>query len=90
MIRHIYCEEYRHALKIIKQQTLAQDLVTLEALYGFGNLNYGDPPEKVKAEAIRQLRREFEKRQTLDSPLATHWAQSLGRLRRRIVKCNTP
>jgi hypothetical protein len=38
---------------------LQDDLALIDALYGFKNLRYGDSAERVKEEAIDQVRRDF-------------------------------
>ena len=43
----------------VRGQTLQEDLELLRSLYGFRNLRYGDSAERVKEEAIEQVRREF-------------------------------
>jgi hypothetical protein len=43
----------------IRGQSLEEDLALLFSLYGFGNLRYGDSAERVKDEAIAQVRRDF-------------------------------
>lgn len=40
-------------------QSLEDDLELIDTLFGRDNLRYGDSPEAVKREALRQLEREW-------------------------------
>ena len=52
-------EGYAEALANVRNQTLDQDLQTIDSLYGRDNLSYGASPEAVKEEALRQVEIEF-------------------------------
>lgn len=51
--------EYPAARERVQNQTLEEDLRTIDSLYGRERLQYGATPEEVKAEALRQLEIEF-------------------------------
>jgi len=55
-------KHYRGYAKVrakVQLQTLAQDLKTINSLYGRDALRYGATPEEVKAEALRQIEMNF-------------------------------
>lgn len=51
--------EYPAAREKVQDQSLEDDLRLIDDLFGRDNLKYGDGPEEVKAEALRQLEIEF-------------------------------
>lgn len=59
MTIHRYYPGYQEAQMKVRKQTLDEDLDTIDSLFGRENLEYGDSPETVKAEALRQLEIEF-------------------------------
>lgn len=67
---------YAEARERVKKQTLEQDLETIDSLYGREHLNYGDTPEDVKAEVLRQLEISFrsERDDTAEFFVAAHRA----------------
>ena len=50
---------YSKAIDTVKAQSLEENLQLLDSLFGRGNLEYGDNPEAVKTEALRQLEMEW-------------------------------
>lgn len=50
---------YADAVAKVKEQTLEQDLQTIDDLFGRDRLRYGDGPEHVKLEALRQVEIEW-------------------------------
>lgn len=50
---------YAEAIEKVKQQSLEEDLRLLDDLFGRDNLRYGDTPETVKQEALRQVEIEW-------------------------------
>lgn len=56
------------ALERVNAMELAQLLSTIDALYGRDTLAYGATTEDVRAEALRQVRRDFENPAFWNSP----------------------
>jgi hypothetical protein len=54
-----YFSGYNDARTTVQNQSLEEDLKTIDTLYGRDNLRYGASPAEVKEEALRQLQREF-------------------------------
>ena len=54
-----YYPGYLEAREKVQKQSLADDLKLLDDLYSRNKLNYGDGPEAVKIEALRQLEIEW-------------------------------
>lgn len=50
---------YSEARERVRGQSLDADLRLIDDLFGRINLRYGDTPDAVKAEALRQLEIEF-------------------------------
>ena len=50
---------YNQAVETVKRRSLEEDLELIDDLFGRDNLKYGDGPMDVKAEALRQLEREW-------------------------------
>jgi len=50
---------YAEAREAVRKQSLEEDLALIDSLFGRDGLRYGDGPEEVKAEALRQVEREF-------------------------------
>lgn len=50
---------YAEAMERVRGQTLDEDLRLIDALFGRDGLRYGDGPEAVKAECLRQLEIDF-------------------------------
>lgn len=67
---------YAEAREQVRKQSLEDDLRLIDNLYGRDNLRYGDGPEEVKAEALRQVEREYrsERDDTAEFFVAAHRA----------------
>ena len=50
---------YNDAIKKVQAQSYEEDLRTIDDLFGREHLKFGDGPEEVKAEALRQLEIEW-------------------------------
>lgn len=65
-----YFPGYADAKQRVQAQSLEDDLTLIDDLLGRDNLNYGDGPAEVKAEALRQL--EIEYRDRVDERATFH------------------
>lgn len=65
---------YAEARAAVQAQSLEDDLALIDNLFGRDNLRYGDGPEEVKAEALRQVEREYrsERNEWAECILAMH------------------
>lgn len=69
---------YAEAKQRVQQQSLQDDLKLLDDLFGRDNLKYGDGPEAVKAEALRQLEVEFRSERDERAEFYLGMAKALG------------
>jgi hypothetical protein len=58
---------YAEAQERVRRQNLTDDLALIDTLFGRDQLKYGDGPEAVKAEALRQLEIEFRSERNEDA-----------------------
>lgn len=54
-----YHEGYTEAREAVKSQSCEENLKLIGDLFGFDRLKFGDGPEDVKQEALRQIEIEF-------------------------------
>jgi hypothetical protein len=73
---------YAEARARVQAQTLDEDLRLIDALFGRDGLRYGDGPEAVKAEALRQLEIDFRSERNEDAEFWVNLAKADQRTRR--------
>lgn len=77
-----YYEGYSDARRAVVSQGLDEDLALLDNLFGRDALAYGASPADVKAEALRQLEREWTDPTWVNSPDGRFVADVVAELRK--------
>lgn len=73
-----YYPGYAAALAKVEAQSLEDDLRLIDNLFGRGRLKYGDGPEAVKDEALRQVEIEWRDMSAEEWPGKPVWDRTPG------------
>lgn len=76
-----YYSGYNEARRKVESQCMDDDLSLIDDLFGREKLNFGDGPDEVKAEALRQLEIEFRECVNED---ATFWVEAAKAMRQSV------
>lgn len=71
----LYYEGYREAADAANEMDLEGLLSVLDTLYGRDNLSYGDEIEEVRAEALRQIKKNFTDTSSSEYELFQFWTE---------------